>query len=312
MFELPTKGIYRSINEHNSKLDVFSDWIEASVLFSGGELSRTDIVDTLIEGQIYDNQDFADEWVSTAWTEIQRRQSSIGNGSPYVIAPQRISRKLDWEDVTAYSFCLLLSLVNNYSDLNKQWRRKFGTGYNEQGELFELLTKESLEKQFPDWRMHHTGWSRSHTEKLKGIVDEIVEQLGETKGNLEIWTLPDANEAGLDLLCYRPFRDNRVGIPVYLLQCASGENWSTKLHTPSIKLWNKVILFAARPHKAFATPFALEDGVFCGYCNLVDGLFLDRYRLLSPYHEDKNWLSAELNKRIKKWLKPRIKTLPEC
>ncbi|MGB8656486.1 MAG: hypothetical protein WCE90_01710 [Candidatus Zixiibacteriota bacterium] len=310
MFQLPTNGIARSINEHNSRLDVFSDWLEASVLFSDSELSRTDVVDALIEHRIYDQQDFADQWVTNAWGEIERRQKCIGNGSPYDITPQRISRKSSWEDVSAYSFCLLLSLVNNYSGLNGQWQEKFRTGYIEQGELFELLTKESLEKQFPDWRMYHTGWSRSSPSKLIKIVDEIAAQLGETKGNLELWTSPDAHEAGLDLLFYRPFEDNRVGIPLYLLQCASGGNWTDKLHTPCLKTWTKVIQFAATPRKAFATPFALEDGVFCGYCNLVDGLFLDRYRLLSPSHEDKNWLSTQLNNRIKKWLRPRIKTFP--
>lgn len=310
MFELPTKGMARSITEHNSKLDVFSDWLEASILFSDGELSRTDIVDALIECNIYDEQDFADQWVTIAWGEIARRQRSIGNGSPYDIAPQRISRKLSWGEVPAYSFCLLLSLVNNYSGLNKQWQEKFHTGYNEQGELFELLTKESLEKQFPGWSFYHTGWSRSSAKKLPQIVDEIVLKLGEMKGDLKKWSSPDANEAGLDLLCYKPFGDNRVGIPVYLLQCASGENWTTKLHTPSLEIWTKVIIFAAKPKKAFATPFAIEDSDFCRYCNLVDGVLLDRYRLLIPYRENTKWISSQLNKRLINWVKPRLNTFP--
>lgn len=310
MLELPTAGIARSVNEHNSKLDVFSDWLEASLLFSDGEISHTDVVDALIDNKIYDVQGFANDWVSTTWGEIMRRQKTIGNGSPFKIVSNRITRKLLWKDVPAHSYCLMLSLVNNYSDLKQKWKKELKTDYNEQGELFELLTKESLEKQFPGWSFYHTGWSRASATKLERIVDEISDQLGETKGDLKIWSSPDANEAGLDLLFYRTFADNRVGIPVYLLQCASGENWTKKLHTPDLKTWTKVVLFAATPRKAFSTPFALEESTFRMYCNLVDGLLLDRYRLLMPAGPSKDWLSDDLKDRIIKWVEPRISTLP--
>lgn len=310
MFELPTNGICYSVRKHNSRLDIFTDWLEASILFSDSELSRADIVDILIENNIYNTQDFADEWVSMAWGELKRRQISIGNGSPYNVDPNRITSKASWNDMPAYSFFLVLSLVNNYSNLGKLWKTKFKSGYNEQGELFELLTKESLEKQFPGWTFYHTGWSQSSPRKLSRIVDEIVLRLGELKGDLKKWSSADAKDAGLDLLCYKLFGDNRSGMPVYLLQCASGEDWTTKFHTPNLLIWTKVITFAARPKKAFATPFAVEDKDFCKYCNLVDGPLLDRYRLLIPYKENKNWLSSQLNSRIIKWLKPRIKTFP--
>lgn len=310
MFELPTNGIARSTTQHHSRLDIFTDWVEASILFRDKELSRTDIVDVLIECNYYDEQDFADEWVNIAWGEIRRRQKCIGTGSPCIISPNKITRRLSWEEVSAYSFCLLLSLVNNYSGLNKQWQKEFRAGYSEQGEIFELFTMESLLKQFPSWSFYHTGWSRSSTKNLPQIVDEIVKRLGEVKGDLKKWSSPYAKEAGLDLLCYKSFGDNRVGIPVYLLQCASGENWTTKLHTPSLEIWTKVITFAAKPKKAFATPFAIEDVDFCRYCNLVNGPLLDRYRLLIPYRENNNWLSSQLNGRIIKWLKPRIETFP--
>ena len=310
MLLLPTKGMARSISVHNSSLDVFSDWMEASILFSDAELSRTDIVDVLIECNFYGEQDFADAWVRMAWGEIRRRQKCVGEGSPFIISPDKITKKLSWEDVSAYSFFLLLSLVNNYSGLGNTWKKKFKTAYSEQGELFELLTKESLEKQFPGWCFYHTGWSRTSAKKLPQIVDKIIFKLGETKGDVKKWSSPAANEAGLDLLCYKPFEDNRVGIPVYLLQCASGDNWTTKLHTPNLGIWTKVIIFAATPKKAFATPFAIEDSSFCRYCTQVDGLLLDRYRLLIPYKENIEWLSSQLSKRIVKWLKPRIKTFP--
>jgi hypothetical protein len=160
------------------------------------------------------------------------------------------------------------------------------------------------------WTIHRTGWSRTKPEKLTEIVHELASRLGEAVGNIPHWTNPGANELGLDLLCYRPFPDARVGVPVYLLQCASGANWHEKLHTPQLEIWSKIIQFVATPRKAFAIPFALVDGDFVRKCALVGGLLIDRYRLLAATCVDDNWLSGPLRARLIAWLSPRIDALP--
>ncbi len=307
MLALPTKGISRSVDEHNVELDVFCDWIEGSILFSNEEkLSSTDVVDVLLEGLIYDDQSFAVEMVADAWSELQRRKAWIGAGAPFSVEHRRIKRLRSWQDEPAHSFCVLLALSVWYSG----WARQFGSDYTEQGELFELLTKESLEHQFSDWQIHHTGWSRTRAVKLAEVVSDIADRLGEAQGQLEPWAIPDANDAGLDLLCYRPFPDSRVGIPVYLVQCASGGNWEEKLHMPELKVWTKVIQFAATPRKAFATPFAFLDDVFANACNIVDGMLLDRCRLLAACRHCENWVSPSLRDRIIAWTEPRVAALP--
>ncbi|GAJ16687.1 unnamed protein product, partial [marine sediment metagenome] len=59
MLAIPTRGIYRSVKEHNVELDVFSDWIEGTILFDEADLSNVDIVDILCEDLICDDQNFA-------------------------------------------------------------------------------------------------------------------------------------------------------------------------------------------------------------------------------------------------------------
>ena len=54
-----------------------------------------------------------------------------------------------------------------------------GVGYSEQGRLFESLTKASIENQFSDWEVYHTGWSASNPVKLSELVVEVANQLGE-------------------------------------------------------------------------------------------------------------------------------------
>jgi len=306
MLALPTRGISRSVTKHNVELDAICDWIESSLLFEAEELSSPDVVDVLLQERCYDDSDMASDIVSSAWTELRRRQSWISQGTPFLISSSRISRIRTWRQVPAHSFCLLLSLSKWYRD----WARQFGSDYTEQGELFEELTRQSLAQQFGDWQFVLTGWSRERTTQLKDVVHRIANKLGESVGNISRWTSESAHEAGLDLVCYRPFSDDRVGIPVYLLQCASGTNWENKLHTPRLEIWNKLIQFTAEPKKGFAIPFALLDQVFVQNCNLVNGMLIDRHRILAAAGRKKNWVSSKLKKKLEAWSRDRIARLP--
>ena len=72
MLAIP-RGITRSVQAHNSCRSVFYDWLEGSVLFAEEELSPPNVVDFLIEQQIYDSQDLCSEFVSNGWSQVQRR-----------------------------------------------------------------------------------------------------------------------------------------------------------------------------------------------------------------------------------------------
>jgi len=306
MLALPIKGISRSIERHNIDLSIMCDWIEGCVLFEDAELSQIDIADTLMEEQIYDDHDFCMEMIYSAWSEVRRRQYCVGNESPYSFVSRGIKKTCEWTEVPAYSFCLLLSLAALYRD----WAEQFGRDYTKQGQLFEELTKESMACQFQNWKFYLTSWAQTRTYHLNKIVKEIAKQLGESIGNLRRWTGQDQKDAELDMLCYRPFKDGRVGVPIYLMQCASGSNWEGKLHTPRIEFWTHAIDFASKPKKAFATPFALTDDVFIRKCMLVDGMLIDRNRILAARGDKKKWLSDELSRKLIRWMNPRVRTLP--
>lgn len=312
MLALPMRGIARSVEAHNVDLDVLSDWIEGSVLFTyenDEKLSKVEAVDLLCEAQVYERQEFAWEIVSDAWGELRRRRAAMGVDTyPLHLEEDTAAHLVDWKTTPAHSFCLTLSLAKWYPD----WARNFGRNFTEQGELFELMTQQALEALFDGWRFHRTGWARTRTSRLANVVAEVASLLSETIGRVERWTKPTANEAGLDLLCYRPFLDGRVGVPVYLLQCASGGDWEGKLHTPRLEIWRKIVEFAAMPRKAFATPFSFLDRDFVINCGLVDGLLLDRYRLLSAGAINPNWLSADVVERMVAWIEPRMVALPRA
>lgn len=308
MLEFPDRGLRRSVNRHNVSIDAMCDWLEASLLFSEfDEISASEIIDRLIADNFYDDQDFAWEIVGQLFEQSRLRLDSMGDARPFEFESRTVRRTRSWLETPEYSFCLILALPAIYRAFSTAERR---SDYTVQGEMFERLTAESFQAQFDNWQIHHTGWSASNTNNIQGLVRRIAELLGEPIGSVERWTRPAANEAGLDLLIYQPFNDNRVGIPVYLMQCASGEGWEDKVHTPVLRIWAKIIDFAASPRKAFAMPFALIDSEFVRICNLVDGMLMDRPRILAAYGAQEAWVSNDLRSEIVDWLHPRVERLP--
>ena len=312
MLPIPDNGMSRSINTHNIKFGFLCDWIEGSILFDENEdeFSMRDVVDILVDEFIYEDSDFAMEIVLDAWQELERRLKRVVPSIPFSIANSRLKRVIPWQDTPAHSFCVLLSLAQCYKGW---WDRVSGPDYNEQGELFELLTQESLKEQFLDWQVKRTGWSPTQPINLREVVDQVASWLGRTpRDNISEWTDSNIKDAGLDLLCYRPFHDNRAGFPVYLMQCASGQDWMKKVEAnkPNIDVWQELIQFVVRPQKGFTIPFALSDNDFKNQCFLIQGLFLDRYRLLAAARCRKQWESPILTNRIVKWATPRVNQLP--
>ena len=307
MLDMPEIGMARSVSKSNVKLDVLADWIEASAVFQTEDtLSASDAVDLLCSEEVFASQTLAWQTISDAWGLLRLRRKVLGNGCAFEIEEKRLQRVRDWKVCPGQSFCILLSCLKWYHN----WAKQFGKDYTEQGELFEDLTRESLKQLFPLWEVHATGWTRTRVAGLRVVVDGVAKKLGEAVGELTRWTRESANEAGLDLMLFRPFADGRTGLPVFLFQCASGSDWDQKLHTPDVRIWTKVIQFPSDPKKAFATPFAFLADDFTKTANIVNGLLLDRLRLLAPSDMNPDWVPDELRRRIVAWMQPRIDVLP--
>lgn len=270
-------------------------------MFSEEELSQADVVDVLIEEQIYSKKALASEFVLDSWVKIERRLSWMGIQGPIHFEDKRMVRQKDWREVPAHSFCLAVSLGPKF----KYWHRDFGPDYTEQGSLFELITKFAMKNRFIGWNFHLTGWSKDNVSKLPAVVDNLVAAIGERRGNVGDYSSENAKDAGLDLVWHLPFVDRRGGDPVYLAQCASGVDWIKKLPQPNMEDWNKIIDFANRPNKAFSLPFALDDKTVRWRSNTV-GLLLDRYRLLVHEIPEDEWIPQELRDRLITWLEPRV------
>ncbi len=180
----------------------------------------------------------------------------------------------------------------------------------QQGDLFERFSEESLRKY--GWETLRTGWASGISNPaFSDIVSRVAQELDEAWVNDD--ALPvfrDAKEEGLDLVAHQPFADKRVGRPFYLIQCASGDNWNDKLHTPDLDVWTKLIVFVTSPRRGFCFPLTLDDNDFKAKCTKCSGLFLDRYRLLGNGMGVTRNLSLPLQADLRKWLTPRVAALP--
>lgn len=293
--------------------DVSPIFREAGGTTSAGRYTQTDVFDSLQENHIFGDQDVAATSIGDAWTEMARRQESMGEGSPFVVESRDVSRFALWSERPSWSFCLFLSLQTWYRSWFKRLRdrNKLTADYTEQGELFERLTEECLVA--IGWVTRRTGWSPGQPAGIKIVVQAVAEELGEPQiqDALEDWITEHANEEGLDLVCYDPFPDGRGGRPLYFFQCASGGNWHDKLQTPDPDLWRRIISFTTIPQRGFSIPFALHSKEFRQKSGRVNGMMLDRYRLLCPaFYCDGKWESQGLSRDLLKWLRPRVRLLP--
>jgi hypothetical protein len=309
MLEMPKVGFNVSVAVHNVRLDALVEWVEGSVAFVSDEVSQSDIADALIEGQVYRDRAFATQLIEAAWTEMRRRAKCLGAAGLFDVQKLRVKRTRDWKATPAYSFCLALALQISY---RQQVAKRFGTDYVAQGELFERLTAESLKSL--GWSVHSTGWSAAKVAGMKEKVAAIAAHLGEPvlEGGVTRWTKKAAKDAGLDVVCSLPFEDGWGGRPLCLVQCASGEDWGQKLHTPNLRLWEKLVDFTTAPTRGLSMPFAPTAEVF-RKAAINDGitLLLDRHRLLAPSLRGSNtWISAALRNDLNKWTADRVEVFP--
>jgi len=298
MLALPTKGVVRSIRTHNCDLSIFCDWIEANITFYCEELTIIDVADELLSHEVYVDQDFVREFISTCWDELLFRTKAYGIESTFSVHKARLQRVAVWEETPGYAFCLLLSLAPNYD-----WWKE--ASYNEQGMLFEELSNDSI-LSILDFKTYPTGWSSDNTKCFREHVVEICTQLNFGGGDVDKWDGSNKKEYGLDILAYYDFGDNRTGAPYYMFQCASGQNWRAKLQTPDLKIWREVLNPSVQPCRGFAIPFCLEIQEFERTCTKVGGVMLDRSRILGASKSCVSWLNDTLKDKLKAWCAPRV------
>jgi len=311
LLELPSTFRRPDQVDAGEEIELACDWIEASILFSGETIASPVVTNVLAETRWFHDRKEARDFVDLVWNRLRVRRLEVGGCGPFDFDYQTIQLTISsWEKSPAYVFCLLLSYARHHLKWSRSKKLKWD--YNKQGEIFESLCCGALEQLLPCWTIYRTGWSSKETAQLATVVKEIAKHLCGEVGNIKRWNKKQAEEQGLDILCYRRFHDGNGNFPAFLVQCASGRQFEDKLHDPDLEVWNDLVALVPRslPRKAFTTPFTFPKRHFERHAIKSKGLLLDRNRLLSAAAHKQDWLDSKVGTQIQKWAKPFIQKLP--
>lgn len=301
MLRLPTKRLGVSAKTHNNDLMVLCDWVECSALVTGESISKAALTDLLVEEHIYTNDDLCASRLEDVWAEIDRRHNLLGPSRFIDVGVNLLQASMAWQNSPAATFCLVCSLSPNYTE----WTKQFGRAHSPQGELFERICEVSLRLQLPACQVRRTGWSSTKTSGLAKVVKELAEFLGDDAGNLKKWAPKKGKEAGVDLAWFLPMVDDLPG-PRYFGQCASGADWRRKRHEPDLATWAKYIDFVNTPQRVMLMPFAVSRDEFVRMSPAINGVLVERYRLLSTGQPEVRWVPGQLERDLVDWLTPRV------
>ena len=310
MLSIPEVGFNHSISVSRVDSNASADWLEASVLFDGPELTRGEVVDLLLEEQIcYDgNQDLAHHIAEEAWRELERRQRWGGLPKTVEVSNSKIVGVEDWRQDVIRAFFVLLAIQKIFPEWSKE-RQSYVT----QGNLFEKVVEQICPALLPGWKTYRAGWSVDNTKRIPAIVADLMNLIN-VRGATDLgeWARPEDKDGGLDLVCYRDFGDGREAMPVYFLQCASGKNWRDKIDTPNAELWYKYLNAAVRPSTGIVAPFVIDDQELRRAALTGQVVVFDRIRAMSAAKECGIAIEHDLCGQVIEWMEPRVQDLPRA
>ncbi len=308
MIAVPERGLLHPQSVEDVHTGVLADWLEANLLFWEPRITSSDVVESLLAYATFaGDQEHGYAIASRGWQELRQRRRWGGTAGALAINADVIETGADWRESLIWSFFVLLSVQRIYPT----WASTHAD-YPTQGDLFEQVVEAICPAIFPGWRSYRTGWSPNDAKDIPAIVDQLRSRIYvQGNANPERWLSEESKDGGLDIVCYRPFADEREALPVYFLQCASGRNWREKVTTPNAAVWQRVLDAAVQPSTGIAAPFVVDDDELRRAALQGQTIILDRLRMLSAATSAAISLPEHLRDTVRDWMHPRVESLLE-
>lgn len=272
---MPTKLI-----ENPNSVSNVADWVEFYVFAMNDSLSKAELL-SYIEDSSGSEPEQA--FIDDVWLELERRLILYGTIKPYQLDVREILPLINWQDRPEYLTCIILSIDGNSVEAVKT------------GKLFERLSSKAVSNYF-------AGKSIIYGHPSKQTIRSIATQMCET-----FITEPSAyfKDRGVDIICWKPFNDNRKSQITILIQCAAGFNWDTKLLGIPYDSWTQYIHWGSKPLKGFTAPIVVSEKRY--HDTVTDaGIMFDRPRIYQnihfDYENDKDLITDLIN-----WCEPRVR-----
>ncbi len=235
--------------------------------------------------QTFDHDDDVDEEIAqAAFDELDERIRNMGSDAsvyPFKLSATTLSLRDDGDE-SLYAFLALLS-----------WYGKDAGPANLDGEkIFEEVCAIAASAYFggvPNGRVRSAVFGfprRTLPTGFSAALDELCKSLGEGRGcqRTNRPTLPDQKDGKLDIVTWIEFCDRRQGKFIAFGQCATGQNWESKvLELPRPEAWCQLWMSEmpfVHPVRSFFVPHRVERGRWMQHC-VYGGLLYDRCRIAS-------------------------------
>ncbi len=270
-----------------------ADWVEVKTLWDpDGNGSQVELKKSLQMSGTTDALDDEDEstsrveaWedpceaaVEGAFSEIEDRYHACGSGGgayPFAVSREFVARDGHTHE-SVYAFLLLLS--------------RFGHSAGPKGlhgeQLFEDLCACAAEAylggEHSGVKSYVFGFPRRLAPSgFRPALDDLCGALGEGGGSRERPQTASQKDAGLDIVAWRSFEDERAGKLIAFGQCATGSNWKDKLvdlqPTDWCTLWMQDRP-AVYPIRLFFVPHRVSHRDWFFRC-VQGGILFDRCRI---------------------------------
>lgn len=241
-----------------------ADWVECVVLSGRPEYKRGDLKSTLSQENLEDS----DLLEQQTWEELIVRAKLFGEKWPLELDGSRLRLREEYNPlIEMYQFLCLLGL---------------GQAENVDRVLFEELVVDAFSGYFGSnvLRVGHPA-SEGMSKSFRSRIESYSEQSGMSR--LEVHEPPYSHDKdlGLDVVSWMSSADGRGGYLHFLVQCATGRNWQSKLDDINLQEWNSHLVWAVPPVRVFCVPnvirLAHEQWI---RTTRRAGLIIDRPRLM--------------------------------
>jgi len=255
-----------------------ADWIEYEILDTNQPISKSKV------GSLTGADE---EIIDSAISELIRRKSLYGNSSPFQVDGFNIMPNYAWVDNPALMLCLIFSLRGV----------ERSAGHDDGTRLFERLSGEAA-KAYLAGEAEVIGFPNGGQliQQIKQLSQRTNELLGHRQPR------PQDKDKGVDVVAWKPHRDNRPNQVVLLLQCAAGANFFEKKQI-SLKTWQEFIHWSVAPIRGIMIPHIPSSEEWHEIMNDYDLIF-DRVRIFKGVYNLS--LPPDLNEAILSWCREKI------
>lgn len=311
-----------------SDLVVMADWVELSVATSvPPEADRMSVGETLdaaglmgmqdgglppgdvnwMDEDVLTPDDESDRYTELLWEELHRRAAEFGPDYPFYVDAEALALKaVNWREIPAYMFLLLLDHGRRYPQIHVDL-----VPNSAQARLFEKVVEAASLSLFRGKSQRfgwprEPGWPTAMRDRL-GQLAEILEISVEE--NLGGKLTEDEKDKGLDVVASLGLGIHPDATIWFLFQCACGANWKDKIGEPSLVDWRDLLVWRGQLVRGLALPWRLREPWDINRTGRkFDAVVLEKDRLLHG-HPDLN-IDLESRQMIIDWCEPVVDGLP--